>query len=92
MCRQPNSYQRLWEWQEAKTNLVGTIQAITVRLRYGIIRPQLTLGTDPVEIRSTLDPLSYATAALAARSRGGRALAAGLLGAAQMSTEKLIQR
>jgi len=89
---QPSSYLRLWEWREDKINLVGATQAITVRLRYEKILPQLTLGTDPVQIRSASDPLGYATAALAARSRGARALAADLLGAAQMATEKLIQR
>jgi hypothetical protein len=89
---QPSSYLRLWEWREDKINLVGATQAITVRMRYEKILPQLTLGTDPVQIRSASDPLGYATAALAARSRGARALAADLLGAAQLATEKLIQR
>jgi len=89
---QPSSYLRLWEWREDKINLVGASQAITVRVRYEKILPQLTLGTDPVQIRSASDPLGYATAALAARSRGARALAADLLGAAQLATEKLIQR
>jgi hypothetical protein len=89
---QPSSYLRLWEWREDKINLVGATQAITVRVRYEKILPQLTLGTDPVQIRSASDPLGYATAALAARSRGARALAADLLGAAQLATEKLIQR
>lgn len=89
---QPSSYLRLWEWREDKINLLGATQAITLRLRYEKILPQLTLGTDPVQIRSASDPLGYATAALAARSRGARALAADLLGAAQMATEKLIQR
>lgn len=89
---QPNSYLRLWEWREDKINLIGATQGITVRLRYEKILPQLTLGTDPVQIRSASDPLGYATAALAARSRGARALAADLLGAAQAATEKLIQR
>lgn len=89
---QPSSYLRLWEWREDKINLIGATQGITVRMRYEKILPQLTLGTDPVQIRSASDPLGYATAALAARSRGARALAADLLGAAQSATEKLIQR
>jgi len=59
--------------REDKINLVGATQGITVRLRYEKILPQLTLGTDPVQIRSASDPLGYATAALAARSRGARA-------------------
>jgi hypothetical protein len=89
---QPSSYLRLWEWREDKINLIGATQSITVRVRYEKVLPQLTLGTDPVQIRSATDPLGYATAALAARSRGARALAADLLGAAQQATENLIQR
>jgi hypothetical protein len=45
-----------------------------------------------VQIRSATDVLGFATAALAARSRGARALAQDLVGAAQMATENLIQR
>jgi hypothetical protein len=89
---QPSSYLRLWEWREDKINLVGATQAITVRIRYEKILPVLTLGTDPVQIRSATDPLAFATAALAARSRGARALAQDLLGTAQMATENLIER
>jgi len=89
---QPSTYLRLWEWREDKINLVGATQGITVRVRYEKILSELTLGTDPVQIRSATDPLGYATAALAARSRGARALAADLLATAQIATEKLIQR
>lgn len=89
---QPSTYLRLWEWREDKVNLIGATQAITVRIRYEKVLPELTLGTDPVQIRSATDPLAYATAALAARSRGARALAQDLMGAAQMATENLIER
>jgi hypothetical protein len=89
---QPSAYLRLWEWREDKVNLIGATQAITVRIRYEKVLPELTLGTDPVQIRSATDPLAYATAALAARSRGARALAQDLMGAAQMATENLIER
>lgn len=89
---QPGSYLRLWEWREDKINLIGATQGVTVRLRYEKLLPALTLGADPVQIRSATDPLAFATAALAARSRGARALAQDLLGAAQMATEKLIER
>jgi hypothetical protein len=89
---QPSTYLRLWEWREDKVNLIGATQAITVRIRYEKVLPALTLGTDPVQIRSATDPLAFATAALAARSRGARALAQDLLGAAQMATENLIER
>jgi hypothetical protein len=88
----PSVYLRLWEWREDKVNLIGATQAITVRIRYEKVLPELTLGTDPVQIRSATDPLAFATAALAARSRGARALAQDLLGAAQMATENLVER
>src|SRR5580693_3455198 len=89
---QPSTYLRLWEWREDKVNLIGATQSITVRIRYEKLLPLLTLGTDPVQIRSATDPLGFATAALAARSRGVRALAQDLLGAAQQATENLIER
>ncbi len=89
---QPSSYLRLWEWREDKVNLIGATQSITVRIRYEKLLPLLTVGTDPVQIRSATDPLGFATAALAARSRGARALAQDLLGTAQMATEQLIER
>jgi len=89
---QPSTYLRLWEWREDKINLIGATQSITVRIRYEKILPLLTLGTDPVQIRSATDPLGFATAALAARSRGARALAQDLLGTAQMAVENLIER
>lgn len=89
---QPSTYLRLWEWRQDKVNLIGATQAITVRIRYEKVLPEVTLGTDPVQIRSATDPLAFATAALAARSRGARALAQDLLGAAQMGTENLIER
>jgi hypothetical protein len=89
---QPSSYLRLCEWREDKINLIGATQSITVRVRYEKVLPILTLGTDPVQIRSATDALGYATAALAARSRGARALAVDLLGAAQTAIENLINR
>ena len=89
---QPCTYLRLWEWREDKINLIGATQSITVRVRYEKVLPQITLGTDPVLIRSSTDPLAFATAALASRSRGARALAQDLLATAQMATENLIER
>jgi hypothetical protein len=89
---QPSTYLHLWEWREDKVNLIGATQPVTVRIRYEKVLPLLTLGTDPVQIRSATDPLAFATAALAARSRGARALAQDLLGTAQMATENLIER
>ena len=82
---QPGSFLQLWEWRENKINLIGATQSITVRVRYEKVLPILTLGTDPIQIRS-------ATAALAARSRGARQLAIDLLGTAQTAIEELINR
>jgi hypothetical protein len=89
---QPSSFLQLWEWREDKINLIGATQSITVRMRYERILPALTQGTDPIQIRSATDALGFATAALAARSRGARALAVDLLGAAQTAIEELINR
>jgi hypothetical protein len=66
---QPSTYRWLWEWREDKINLMGATQSIMVRIRYFKVLTTLTLGTDPVQIRSATDALGYATAALAARSR-----------------------
>ncbi|MGB7563023.1 MAG: hypothetical protein WBL99_16275, partial [Candidatus Acidiferrales bacterium] len=73
---QPSSYLRMWEWREDTIQLIGATQEITVRLRYEKSLPALVQGTDPVQIRSSIDPLAYSVAALAARSRGAQALAA----------------
>ena len=89
---QPSSYLRLWEWREDQVNLIGATQSITVRVRYEKALPEITEGTDPIQIRAATDPLAFATAALAGRSRGQRALAQDLLGTAQMAIENLIER
>lgn len=39
---QPTTYLRLWEWREDKVNLIGATQAITVRMRYEKVLPELT--------------------------------------------------
>jgi hypothetical protein len=89
---QPGSYLRMWEWREDAVNLVGATQEITLRIRYEKSLPSVVLGTDPVQIRSSVDPLAFSVAAMAARSRGARALAVDMSAAAQMETEKLIER
>jgi hypothetical protein len=38
---QPSSYMRLWEWREAKINLIGATQSITVRVRHEKVLPAL---------------------------------------------------
>jgi len=89
---QPCSYLRMWEWREDTIQLIGATQEITLRVRYEKSLPALVQGTDPVQIRSSIDPLAYSVAALAARSRGAQALAMDMMGAAQMSTNNLIER
>ncbi len=89
---QPGAYLRIWEWREDQINLIGATRTITVRLRYEKVLPTLVLGTDLVQIRSSTDPLAYATAAMAARSRGQRALAADMAAAAADAAGKLVER
>ncbi|MFZ0701870.1 MAG: hypothetical protein WAM80_08485, partial [Candidatus Acidiferrales bacterium] len=67
---QPGCYLRMWEWRTDSIQLIGATQEITVRLRYEKSLPAIVLGTDPIQIRSSLDPLAYAVAGMAARSRG----------------------
>src|SRR5487761_206458 len=82
----------MWEWREDTLQLLGATQEITVRIRYEKSLPALVLGTDPVQIRSSSDALAYLTAAMAARSRGARALAEDMSGGAQEAINKLIER
>lgn len=66
-----NGVSVLVEQQDIELNVNGSTGITnTERARYEKFLPQRTLGTDPVEIRSTTDALGNATAALAARSRG----------------------
>ena len=89
---QPGSFLRMWEWREDTIQLLGATSEVTVRLRYEKVLPQLVLGTDPILIRASSDALAYATAAVAARARGARALAADMQTTAMEATEKLIER
>jgi hypothetical protein len=89
---QPGSFLRMWEWREDTIQLLGATSEVTVRLRYEKVLPQLVLGTDPIMIRASNDALAYATAAVAARARGARALAADMQTTAMEATEKLIER
>ena len=88
---QPSTYLRLWEWREDKVNLIGATQSITVRMRYEKVLPELTVGTDPVQIRSATDPLAFAAAALrlVAWRSGTRT---GFARRRTMATENLIER
>ncbi len=87
---QPSGYLRIWEWISDSINLVGATQPITVKIRYEKLLPQLMLGTDPIQIRASTDPLAYGVAALAARARGSRALAIDMASASEQAINQLI--
>lgn len=89
---QPAARLRMWEWREDAIQLIGATQETTVRIRYEKSLPAIVLGTDPLQIRSSIDPLAYAVAAMAARSRGAQALAADMFALAESAAEKLIER
>ena len=89
---QPAARLRMWEWREDAIQLIGATQETTVRIRYEKSLPVIVVGTDPLQIRSSIDPLAYAIAAMAARSRGAQALAADMLALAESAAEKLIER
>jgi len=89
---QPAPRLRMWEWREDTIQLIGSTQETTVRIRYEKSLPAIVLGTDPLQIRSSIDPLAYAVAAMAARSRGAQALAADMFALAENAAEKLIER
>lgn len=89
---QPGTFLRMWEWREDTIQLLGATSDVTVRIRYEKVLPQLVLGTDPILIRASNDALAYATAAVAARARGARALAADMQSTAMEATQKLIER
>lgn len=89
---QQGPHLRMWEWRTDTIQLIGATQEITVRLRYEKSLPAIVLGTDPIQIRSSLDPLAYAVAGMAARSRGAQALAADMFALAESSVEALIER
>lgn len=89
---QPGGRLRMWEWRTDAIQLIGATQEVTVRLRYEKSLPALVLGSDPIQIRSSLDPLAYAVAGMAARSRGAQALAADMLALAEAAVTKLIER
>lgn len=88
----PGPNLRMWEWRTDTIQLVGATQEITVRLRYEKSLPAIVLGTDPIQIRSSLDPLAHAVAGMAARSRGAQALAADMFALAETGAEELIER
>jgi hypothetical protein len=59
-----------WEWRADGLYFLGATQDTQIRLRYSKSYPDFTDGTSPVLIRNAQEALGYATAALAAWSRG----------------------
>jgi hypothetical protein len=59
-----------WEWRADGLYFLGATQDTQIRLRYSKSYPDFTDSTSPVLIRNAQEALGYATAALAAWSRG----------------------
>jgi hypothetical protein len=59
-----------WEWRADGLYFLGATQDTQIRLRYVKAYPDFTDSTSPVLIRNAQEALAYATAALAAWSRG----------------------
>jgi hypothetical protein len=60
----------VWEWRADGLYFLGATQDTQIRLRYLKAYPDLTDATSPVLVRNAQEALAYATAALAAWSRG----------------------
>ena len=60
----------VWEWRADGIYFIGATQDTEIRLRYSKAYPDLTDSTSPVLVRNAQEAIAYATAALAAWSRG----------------------
>jgi len=60
----------IWEWRADGIYFLGATQDTEIRLRYSKAYPDFTDATSPVLIRNAQEAIAYATAALAAWSRG----------------------
>jgi hypothetical protein len=60
----------VWEWRADGIYFIGATQDTEIRLRYSKAYPDLTGSTSPVLVRNAQEAIAYATAALAAWSRG----------------------
>jgi hypothetical protein len=60
----------VWEWRADGIYFIGATQDTQIRLRYSKAYPDLTDSTSPVLVRNAQEAIAYATAALAAWSRG----------------------
>jgi hypothetical protein len=59
-----------WEWRADGLYFLGATRDTQIRLRYLKAYPDLTDSTSPVLVRNAQEAIAYATAALAAWSRG----------------------
>jgi len=60
----------VWEWRADGIYFLGATQDTQIRLRYLKAYPDLSDATSPVLVRNAQEALAYASAALAAWSRG----------------------
>jgi hypothetical protein len=60
----------VWEWRADGIYFIGATQDTEIRLRYSKAYPDLMDSTSPVLVRNAQEAIAYATAALAAWSRG----------------------
>jgi hypothetical protein len=60
----------IWEWRADGIYFIGATQDTQIRLRYSKAYPDFTDSTSPVLVRNAQEAIAYATAALAAWSRG----------------------
>ncbi len=60
----------VWEWRADGIYFLGATQDTQIRLRYSKAYPDLSDSTSPVLVRNAQEAIAYATAALAAWSRG----------------------
>jgi hypothetical protein len=60
----------VWEWRADGLYFLGATKDTQIRLRYVKAYPDLTDSTSPVLVRNAQEAIAYATAALAAWSRG----------------------
>ncbi len=82
----------IWEYREGNIWFPPVTQAIDLQVRYEEIFPALADATQPLHIVGTGHILGYSVAALVARSRGSRSMAADYAEEAQRHTGLLMLR
>lgn len=90
MTAQP--YLGIWEYREGNVWFPAATQAVDLQVRFEEIFPALADATQPLRIVGTGHILGYSVAALTARSRGNRTMAADYAAEAQRHTGLLMLR